>query len=257
MNPIRQSGFLFTNFKSKTQTPFEKLFEIFKELITYTSGDFDEAINWLRELDKEYVLTTDDYTMDDFIEDLFNKGYIKKEFINDKNGEGVSLTAKTEMLLRQHALKQIFGKMKRAGNGNHNTKYTGLGESDSGDLKKYEFGDSIEKIAITESIKNAHIKGGLDDFKLSKKYYKNIRAFIYGKHKGFFVKKLRGKIVYKNFKNLKDALKQILLIIKKEKFIFKTILFSPCAASFDEFKNFEDRGLYFNKLVKQYKNEIH
>ena len=54
MNPIRQSGFLFTNFKSKTQTPFEKLFEIFKELITYTSGDFEEAINWLKELDKEY-----------------------------------------------------------------------------------------------------------------------------------------------------------------------------------------------------------
>ena len=74
MSIIKQSGFLFTNFKSKSQTPFEKLFEIFKELITYTSGDFDEAINWLRELDKEYVLTTDDYTMDDFIEDLFNKG---------------------------------------------------------------------------------------------------------------------------------------------------------------------------------------
>ena len=98
MSIIKQSGFLFTNFKSKSQTPFEKLFEIFKELITYTSGDFDEAINWLRELDKEYVLTTDDYTMDDFIEDLFNKGFIKKEFISDKNGEGVSLTGKTEML---------------------------------------------------------------------------------------------------------------------------------------------------------------
>ena len=36
MNPLRQSGFLFSNFKAKSQTPFEKLFEIFKELITYT-----------------------------------------------------------------------------------------------------------------------------------------------------------------------------------------------------------------------------
>ena len=168
MNPIRQSGFLFTNFKSKTQTPFEKLFEIFKELITYTSGDFEEAINWLKELDKEYVLTSEDYTMDDFIEDLFKKGYIKKDLNPNKNGDGIGLTAKTEMLLRQHALKQIFGKMKRIGNGNHNTKHTGLGETDSGDLKKYEFGDSIEKIAITESIKNAQIQSGLDDFQLSK-----------------------------------------------------------------------------------------
>ena len=168
MNSLKQSGFLFSNFKAKSQTPFEKLFEIFKELITYTSGDFNEAIDWLKELDKEYVLTSEDYTMDDFIEELLAKGYIKKDLNQDGVGDGIGLTAKTEMLLRQHALKQIFGKMKRIGNGNHNTKYTGTGQSDSGDLKNYEFGDSIEKIAITESIKNAQIQGGLDDFKLSK-----------------------------------------------------------------------------------------
>ena len=168
MNSLKQSGFLFSNFKAKSQTPFEKLFEIFKELITYTSGDFNEAIDWLKELDKEYVLTSEDYTMDDFIEELLAKGYIKKDLNKDGVGDGIGLTAKTEMLLRQHALKQIFGKMKRIGNGNHNTKHTGTGQSDSGDLKNYEFGDSIEKIAITESIKNAQIQGGLDDFKLSK-----------------------------------------------------------------------------------------
>ena len=168
MNSLKQSGFLFSNFKAQSQTPFEKLFEIFKELITYTSGDFNEAIDWLKELDKEYVLTSEDYTMDDFIEELLAKGYIKKDLNKDGLGDGIGLTAKTEMLLRQHALKQIFGKMKRIGNGNHNTKHTGTGQSDSGDLKNYEFGDSIEKIAITESIKNAQIQGGLDDFKLSK-----------------------------------------------------------------------------------------
>jgi len=168
MNSLKQSGFLFSNFKAKSQTPFEKLFEIFKELITYTSGDFNEAIDWLKELDKEYVLTSEDYTMEDFIEELLAKGYIKKDLNKDGVGDGIGLTAKTEMLLRQHALKQIFGKMKRIGNGNHNTKHTGTGQSDSGDLKNYEFGDSIEKIAITESIKNAQIQGGLDDFKLSK-----------------------------------------------------------------------------------------
>ena len=164
---INQTGFLFKAFVKKNQTPFEKLFEIFKELITYTSGDFDEAINWLKELDKEFILTSENYTMDDFIDELYEKGYLKKQ--TDITGKSsATLTAKTEMLLRQHALKQIFGKMKRTGNGNHNTKYSGLGESDSGDLKSYEFGDSIEKIAITESIKNSQIQNGLEDFKLSK-----------------------------------------------------------------------------------------
>ena len=74
--------------KRLSQSPFEKLFEIFKELITYTSGDFDEAIDWLRQLDKEYKLTTPDYTIDDFIEDLKNKGYIREEIDPTGNGEG-------------------------------------------------------------------------------------------------------------------------------------------------------------------------
>ena len=56
---------------------------------------------------------------------------------------------------------------------------------------------------------------------------------------------------YENFKNLNLAFKKILKITNKKKFFYKTILFSPSAASFDTFKNFEDRGNYFNKLVKR------
>ena len=65
-----RKGFRFTNYEAPDQTPFEKLFEIFQELVTHTSGDVEEALDWLRELDKEYDLTDDDYTIDDFIEDL-------------------------------------------------------------------------------------------------------------------------------------------------------------------------------------------
>lgn len=75
-----RNGFRFTTYEAPEQTPFEKLFDIFQELITHTSGDFDEAIDWLRELDKEYELTDEDYTIDDFIEELKAKGYIREEF---------------------------------------------------------------------------------------------------------------------------------------------------------------------------------
>ena len=95
-----------------------------------------------------------------------------------------------------------------------------------------------------------------DKFKLSKKNCGKIKAFVYGKNKYFFNKKLTGKIKYENFTNLKDALRKVFIIIKKEKFKQKTILFSPCAASFDSFKNFEERGSYFNKLVKKHLNGI-
>ena len=52
------SGWSFSSAKNQNISPFEKLFEIFKELITYTSGDFDEAIDWLKELDKDCLLYT-------------------------------------------------------------------------------------------------------------------------------------------------------------------------------------------------------
>ncbi len=93
-----------------------------------------------------------------------------------------------------------------------------------------------------------------DEFILPKKYFKNIKAYIYGKNKTFFNKKLKNRIVYKNFQTLRDALKDISIIIKKNKLTNQTILFSPSAASFDNFKNFEDRGAYFDKLVRRYFN---
>jgi len=58
----------------ETTSLFDKLLDIFMELITHTSGDFDEAIEWLKELDKAYDITTKEYTIDDFIEDLKKKG---------------------------------------------------------------------------------------------------------------------------------------------------------------------------------------
>ena len=93
-----------------------------------------------------------------------------------------------------------------------------------------------------------------DNFNLKKNELNNVRAFIYGKNKSFFNKQLKNKVKFKNFDKLKDALKNISNLIKKEKLSNNTILFSPCAASFDSFKNFEDRGFYFNKLVKKYFN---
>ena len=84
-----RKGFRFTTYEAPEQTPFEKLFEIFQELVTHTSGDVEEALDWLRELDKEYELTDDDYTIDDFIEDLKAKGYIREEIDPDaEQGEG-------------------------------------------------------------------------------------------------------------------------------------------------------------------------
>jgi Ca-activated chloride channel family protein len=166
------SGFVFTSYDAPSQSLFEKLFEIFKELITYTSGDFDEAIDWLRQLDEEYNLTTPDYTIDDFIEELKNKGYIREEINPNGEGEGdgegrLTITEKTERAIRKQALEHIFGKIKRSGAGNHRSKGVGLGDEHTGEFRSYQFGDALEKVSMTESLRNAQINHGVGDFNLT------------------------------------------------------------------------------------------
>ena len=130
------TGFVFTPFKAEEQTLFEKLLDIFQELITHTSGDFDEAMDWLRQLDEEYELTNEDYTLDDFVEELKEKGYIREELRTDGSGKGdLKITEKTERALRRRALDQIFGKLRRSGAGNHKTKYTGSGDEQAGEFR--------------------------------------------------------------------------------------------------------------------------
>ena len=70
-----KSGFIFTPYKAPEQSDFERLFDIFSELITHTSGDVDEALNWFKILDEEYKLTNDEYTLDDFLDDLKTVSY--------------------------------------------------------------------------------------------------------------------------------------------------------------------------------------
>jgi uncharacterized protein with von Willebrand factor type A (vWA) domain len=161
-----KKGFRFEKYEVPKQSPFEKLFEIFKELITYTSGDVDEAIDWLRQLDKEYQLTTPEYTIEDFIEDLKNKGYLREEIDPKEGGNGLKITAKTERAIRQKALDQIFGSLKRSNVGNHKSKGIGLGDEHTGEFRNYHFGDTLERISMTESIKNAQINNGIGDFNL-------------------------------------------------------------------------------------------
>lgn len=166
METNKRKGFLFKKYEAPNLSPFDKLFEIFKELITHTSGDFDEAIDWLRELDKEYKLTDSSYTIDDFIEDLKKKGYIREEIKDDGSGR-LAITSKTERAIRQQALDQIFGNLKRSGSGNHKTKHSGNGDEHTGEFREFHFGDSLERISLTESLKNAQVNNGIDSFKLT------------------------------------------------------------------------------------------
>ena len=94
-----------------------------------------------------------------------------------------------------------------------------------------------------------------DKFNLPKTYYKNISGYIFGKNTKFFLSDLKNRIKLKSFSNLEKAFNGIYRDMQIDRSNMKTILFSPAAASFDSFKNFEDRGFYFNKLIKKYFND--
>ncbi len=122
------------------------------------------------------------------------------------------------------------------------------------DSKSTSFSSSVGMLKKTSNI--LWLLGGIykkgDKLELKKKDLSNVTAFIYGENKNLFIKQLRSKVKFKNFINLEDAVKNAFSIIKTKRSIKYTILFSPCAASFDSFKNFEERGLYFNRLVKRF-----
>lgn len=163
--PDKGNGFIFKEYISKAIEPFDRLFDIFKELVTHTSGGVEEALDWMKQLDEEYKLTTDDYNLEDFVEDLKRKGYLREEI--ESNGGGMTITAKTEQAIRQKSLEQIFGNLKRGAGGNHKTFQSGQGDESAGEYREYRFGDALEHISMTESLKNAQVNHGMDEFKLT------------------------------------------------------------------------------------------
>ena len=78
---------------------------------------------------------------------------------------------------------------------------------------------------------------------------KIVKAYIIGKNTSFFIKQFQKKIPFVKSHNLKNAVKNVCNDIKKNKKSKCTILLSPAAASYDQFKNFEDRGNKFKKII--------
>ena len=144
------------NDKSK----FEQLLDLFTQLLTYTSGDVTEAMDWLNQLDRKFQLTNDEYGMGDFIDELKEKGYLDE---NPVTGQ-FNITSKTEQTIRKQSLEEIFGKLKKTKQGNHQTFKPGMGDEINPETRPFQFGDTLEQIDFTNSIRNAQINHGIDSF---------------------------------------------------------------------------------------------
>ncbi|OQY74823.1 MAG: hypothetical protein B6D45_06320, partial [Ignavibacteriales bacterium UTCHB3] len=159
------NGFKFTKYVPPLlkDAQFDELLNIFLQLLTISSGDVAQALEWLNQIDRNYNLTSPEYGVGDFIDDLKKLGYINE----DRATGALHPTAKSEKTIRKQALEEIFGKLKRGNLGNHRTPFTGFGDELTAERREFQFGDTLDKIDLTESLKNAQINHGLDDFRLT------------------------------------------------------------------------------------------
>lgn len=126
------------------------------------------------------------------------------------------------------------------------------------DSKATSFDASLQSLLNYNKI--YWIVGGLpkykDHFDLDKVKKKIVKAYIVGKNISFFTKKIKKSIKYKVSNNIKNAVEDICKDLKLSKNVKNTILLSPSAASFDQFTNFEKRGIYFkNLIIKKFKRK--
>lgn len=146
-------------------SPFDRLFDLFQQLLSFTAGDAAEALDWMEQLDQRYDgLTSDDYTLADFTEELRKRGYLQGG--DDEEGGGPPrITGKTERALRQRALDAVFDKLQKDGHGRHRTPHSGEGDERLPETRAWTFGDDVSRLDVSATLSNAFRRDG--EFTLS------------------------------------------------------------------------------------------
>jgi uncharacterized protein with von Willebrand factor type A (vWA) domain len=155
--------FRYSQWKPESTTDeqrLEKLTQLFSYIVVQTSGDVEEALEWLRQIAEEYGLFDESLTMDDLIDKLREMGLIEEA------QTGLTLTSKGVQRIRQDALREIFTSLQKSPTGAHETPYTGTGVDRLSETRKYTFGDQPTNIDLTSTLSNAFRRDGIDDFTL-------------------------------------------------------------------------------------------
>lgn len=150
--------------ESRKPKKFEQLLSVFLELLMKTGGNVSEALRWLAYFDKRNNITDSTYTMGDFLRELREKGYIS-DSTSSQRVPVPSIKAQAE--IRQRSLEEIFTALKSGPMGDHPLPKSGPGDDLSFETRSYEFGDKLEHLHLTETLNNAYLHHGIEEFSLT------------------------------------------------------------------------------------------
>ncbi|MDX1546219.1 MAG: VWA domain-containing protein [Rhodothermales bacterium] len=146
----------------QTMPTFDRLLDLFQQLLQHTAGDAAEALHWLTQLDERYGITDDEMGIGDFIEEMKRRGYLRE----DEQTGVVQITARTERTLRQRSLEEIFRQLRKSGRGTHKTPFAGQGDERLPETRAWHFGDDPHLLDVTGTLSNSFRRAGVDDWNL-------------------------------------------------------------------------------------------
>lgn len=156
--------FQFSQWNDKAMTAeqrLEAMLSLFSYLMIKTSGDVDEALEWLRQLGMEYGLFDESLSPDDLLNRLKELGIL------EDTRDALILTARGVQRVRQDALREVFSSLKKGTDGGHETPFTGSGVDRMSETRKWTFGDHPANLDLTSTLTNAFKRGGIDRFSLT------------------------------------------------------------------------------------------
>src|SRR6202047_508505 len=112
------------------------LLRLFNQLVLASGGDVEEAMDWMRYLQRQGYLP-EELDLDQFFASL------EEQDLVGRDGEGaLQLTSGGERRIRRSAFEEIFAGLDRAGPGYHPVHQAGEGIGRQTESRHYAFGDA-------------------------------------------------------------------------------------------------------------------
>lgn len=132
------------------------LLRLFNYLLLQTNGDVNEALRWMRYLQKQGILSAD-LDLAEFERKL------KQDRIVQEKDKRLTLTPKGEKQIRQSTFDQVFASLKADRRGDHPIPREGGGTAEAlPERRPFVFGDNVADIDYNMSITNALRRAGTE-----------------------------------------------------------------------------------------------